>query len=50
MFGHLAAYLDDAAVFTPSESDSGFLSEPDSAVLQSFPERLDRPPLAPTLA
>jgi len=50
MFGHLVAYLDDAAVFTQSDLDSCFLSEPDSAVLQSFPERLDRPPLTPALA
>lgn len=50
MFGHLVAYLDDAAAITPPDLDSGFLSEPDSAVPQSFPERLDRPPLAPDLA
>lgn len=50
MFGHLVAYLDDAAVFSPPDSDSGVFSEPDSAVLQSFPERLDRPPLTPALA
>lgn len=50
MFGHLVAYLDDAAVFAPADPDSGFPPEPDSAVLQGFPERLDRPPLAPALA
>ncbi len=50
MFGHLVAYLDDVAVFTSPDLDSGVPSEPDAAVVPGFSERLDRPPLTPALA
>lgn len=50
MFGHLVAYLHDAAAIIPPDLDSDFLSEPGFAVLQGFPERLDRPPLTSALA
>jgi len=50
MFGHLAACLDDVAVFTPPDLDSGVPSAPDAVVVPGLPERPDRPPLAPALA
>ena len=50
MFSHLMAHFGDVAAFTPPDLDSGLPAEPGAAVPQGFPERLDRPPLAPALA
>ena len=50
MFSHLLAHFGDVAAFTPPDLDSVVPAEPGHAVPQGFPERLDRPPLAPALA
>ena len=48
--GDLPGYLGEASAFALPDSDRGGFADPAADFHSPFPDRLDRPPLAPTLA
>src|SRR3990172_2526058 len=50
LLGHLAAHLSEAFAFPMLDPDRNGSLEPAADFPSPFPERLDRPPLAPALA
>ena len=48
--GHLPGYLDEASAFAMPDPDRGGFADPAADFHSPFPDRLDRPPLAPALA